>query len=325
MEGAATVRFELMFAFLLVTGSVAAQGSDTTVADALFREARALMKKGDFKAACPKLVESQKLDPAPGTAINLGDCWEKLGLLADALQARRDALDLLRGEDNRVPLVRKEIAALEQRVPKLTITLASTSPPATKVLRDEIELGPGSLRTALPVNPGKHTIVVTAPRYKQRRYELELAEKESTELVVEVGEKMVADSGPPTRSPATTTPAPMPDADTAEGSSLTTAGLVVGAIGLAAGAFGGVALYQAHQYKGRSDDAPAGSERDDLYKTAELWQTASIVSFIAGGGAVLTGIVLVFSSRSAPGGRSVNVGISPAGIGAATIAIEGTW
>ena len=45
--------------------------ADVAAAEALYREGRALMEKGDLDAACPKLAESQRLDPSSGTALNL--------------------------------------------------------------------------------------------------------------------------------------------------------------------------------------------------------------------------------------------------------------
>jgi len=57
----------------------------------LFAQAQALKAQGKLDAACDKYEASYKLDPAPGTALNLGDCAERRGDLARALKLYRDA------------------------------------------------------------------------------------------------------------------------------------------------------------------------------------------------------------------------------------------
>src|SRR5690348_18176828 len=84
-------------------------------ADQLFDEGRALMAKQDFADACPKLEESQRLDPALGTLLNIGLCDEGLGKLATALAVWRDAEAQARaaGETKRQATAQEHIAALE--------------------------------------------------------------------------------------------------------------------------------------------------------------------------------------------------------------------
>ena len=71
---------------LLAGRSAGAEPRDPAAAEWLFREGRALMKKGDFAPACAKLAESQRLDPAVGTLMNLAECEERIGRTASAWQ-----------------------------------------------------------------------------------------------------------------------------------------------------------------------------------------------------------------------------------------------
>jgi outer membrane protein assembly factor BamD (BamD/ComL family) len=69
-------------AFLcLGEGSVRAQAKaeDKAVAEALFREARQLLDAKQYAAACRKLEESYRLDPAGGTLMNMAMCHGKEG------------------------------------------------------------------------------------------------------------------------------------------------------------------------------------------------------------------------------------------------------
>ncbi len=301
----------LALAFALVASPAVAGGRDPAAADVLFRDGRALMKKGDFKGACPKLAESQRLDPAPGTAINLGDCVEKLGKLADAMQAYRDALDLLPAEDRRVGPVKEQIAALEKRVPKLTVKLAPGAPEKTRVLRDDVELGAESLGVALPVNPGEHVIVVVSPRRADARHRIRLSDAQSHELVVAAGELLESNKGAAKEAEPGGSPDPSQaatSAPTAESDGLRTLGLVLAGAGLAGLAFGGVAFYETGEYKQQAKtaaDQGADSAKKEKFATAERWQTVGIVSVIAGGAVLAVGSALWLGADrgSAPGGR----------------------
>src|SRR5262249_2654152 len=101
-----------------------AEGDDRAVAEALFDKGRAALKRGDLDAACAAFEESERLEPAPGTMFNLGDCEEKRGHIAVAWQWFEEASQKLSATDKRRALVVARAAALKARVPELTLQLA---------------------------------------------------------------------------------------------------------------------------------------------------------------------------------------------------------
>jgi len=288
-------------AVLVLTSATlaSAQARDPVAADALFRQARSLMKEGNYAAACPKLAESQRLDPAAGTGINLGDCYQKTGQLADALQSLRDALDMLQPDDPRLAPVKQEIAALTQRVPRLTIKLAPNAPAGTKVVRDDIEYGAASLGVPLPMNPGEHSVVVDAPGRSKKPYRVSLVEGQVAELTVTVGAELapgpadapVASAPPPSVSQPTPTKAPVADSPEARPPSNTLGWVLgsVGVVGLGTGIVTGLMLNDRQSTVDANCDSKTKLCNETGYSAAESGRTLRTVSYI-GWGVGLAGI-----------------------------------
>src|SRR4051794_38040553 len=99
-------RAALLSLTVFVAGSAASTASaeprDAAAAEVLFHDAREAMKANQYALACSKFEESQRLDPAPGTLLNLAECEEKRGRLATAWQYLKHALDSLPANDDRI-------------------------------------------------------------------------------------------------------------------------------------------------------------------------------------------------------------------------------
>lgn len=166
----------------------AALAGDPALAEALFREGRAALQRGDAREAAAKLEESQRLDPAPGTLLNLALAEEKLGRLADAWEHARAAGDQLDASDPRRAIARDLHADLDRRVPRITLRIPSGLPQDTRVVFGGTELRDAALNIPMPVDPGTHTIVVRAPGRSDAKVSVVVAERERREVMLHAGE-----------------------------------------------------------------------------------------------------------------------------------------
>jgi hypothetical protein len=164
-----------------------AQAKDPVAARVLFKQARSAADANDYTSACPMFEESYRLEPAVGTLLNLAACDRRAGRLAMAWAKFQTALDQLPPEDERRPAVQRDAGELEQRAPKLSIGTKPGTCSECTVTRDDVPVGRGSLGVSFPVDPGHHIIAVRAPGHKEHRYDVELAEGQVVELLVEPG------------------------------------------------------------------------------------------------------------------------------------------
>jgi len=301
--------------FLLVTTlslSAWAQ-SDPAAATELFKQARDAAAHGDWKTACPKFVESLQLDAKVGTAINLADCEEKLGQLASARGHLQRAIDLARASnDDRIAMAEERFKAIDKRVPRLTVKLAADAPQGATVKRDAVVLGAGSLGTSLPVDPGKHAIVVQAAGYADRLFDVTLAESETKSIDVTAGERSAAQQ--PVEQLEPTTPVEQPKVES-HGSPLRTVGFVLGGVGLAALGAGAISGLIAIEENGRSKNdcgmpnqnicGPDGIAARNCARNAG---DVSTVLFIGGAVLVAGGLTLVLVAPKSSKAARIVVG-----------------
>jgi hypothetical protein len=217
--------------------STPAHAADPVTAEALFRDGRRAVEVGNYALACAKFDESNRLDPAAGTLLNLADCEQNRGQLARAWQHFEQLYEELPPSDERRAIAEARARLLEKRVPKLRIVLAASGPATVK--RDDTVLGPASLGVSQPVDPGRHIVVVSSPGRWDHRYEVEVGEGQGKELSVAPGDPLQAPDAEASTSMQTPTPT-APDAPSeppppaaSEASPRRTAAFALGGVGVA--------------------------------------------------------------------------------------------
>lgn len=159
-RGAIAAAFAVSCAFV---PAIATAAPKTAEAQRLFEEAKALADAGRWAEACPRLASSLKLEPNMTTEFRLGDCYERIGRNASAIEHYKGAAEAAAaaGEKDKEQFARERIAKLEPTVDKIIIV-----PPEGADVRVEKDgrLVPSALmEKPIPIDRGEHTIHVWAP------------------------------------------------------------------------------------------------------------------------------------------------------------------
>jgi hypothetical protein len=278
---------------------------DPAVAQALFEDGKALMQQGKYPEACPKLAESQRLDPGGGTILALALCHEGAGKTASAWAAFNEALAEARKDKRteRENAALEHIRALEPRLTKVRI-LVGADVEGLEIRRDGAAVGRPQWSTAVPIDPGTHAFEARAPRKKTWSASVKLEGAGVVEVrVPALEDDASASAAPPVGGPKAAPPQPE-DRDGGD-SSRTTWALIAGGVGIA-GLVGGTAFGLSASSKWRDAEracpngvckaASSVQAGEDAGKTADL----STAFFVVGGLGVTTAAVLFLT---APGAR----------------------
>ena len=283
---------------VLASGSASAQEA---AADALFDSARTAMSKGDFDRACEQFRASDKLDPAPGTELNLADCEEKRGRLASAWELFRTVEEKLGPNDERLVVARGRAEALRSRVPRLTLSLPPNAPHGSTVRVGALDLGSAAFEIPLPIDPGAHDLVVSAPGFTSRTFHVQLAAGESRALVVSPG-ALLHEASPVA---ALSAPAAAQQGDGAAhgGSGRRTLGFAlggVGVLGVSVAAVSGVLMLSKKSAveDGCKPDKSCTNAGLDAAHSGRTLQIVSNVSWVVGAAALGAGAYFLLTSGS---------------------------
>ncbi|HEY6561598.1 MAG TPA: hypothetical protein VI072_30215, partial [Polyangiaceae bacterium] len=168
----------------VASGAALAQSSTgAAFAETLYRQGRDLMAQGKAAEACPKFAESQRLDPATGTLLNLAACYETVGRLASAWLAYTEAAVAARrdGRADRVNFAEQRITLLEPKLSRLTVVVGpGADAPGLEVRLNGALFGSASRGVPTPVDPGTYRIEATAPGKKRWSEQLVIGKDAAT-------------------------------------------------------------------------------------------------------------------------------------------------
>jgi len=114
------------YAVAQIVGYIKGKSAIQGAAQLLFDEGFDLMETGRFAEACPKLEESQRLDPGMGTQFRLAECYEHTRRPASAWSTYVQVLQAARraGMADREALAMARVQSLEPTLPRIQIDLA---------------------------------------------------------------------------------------------------------------------------------------------------------------------------------------------------------
>jgi len=267
------------------------------VADAkvLFEEAQKLMDEKRYPEACAKFRASEHNAPKVGTLLNLADCYEKNGQIASAWATYGEAIALGRKESRPEyeSFAKKKSDELEAHLVRLTIAVpAEARTPGMKIERDGARVDEAEWGAPLPVDPGMHHIVVTAPKKIQWATDAEIKDASISVSIPKLEDAAQA-------WPLVSQPVQQPIVEPSPWTSLRIAGIATSAVGLG-GVTTGIILGVAAKstYDGaftKCGMSPTNCPPDAVAdgKTAHTMADVATTLFIIGTVATGVGITLV--------------------------------
>ena len=193
----------------ILSWSSVAVAAEPLAAEAAFNRGVEAMARGDFEGACPEIAESQRLEPRAGTLFTLAECWARAGRIATALARYQEYLRVhsrmtaaeKATQRGREEVAQKQVVELGDRVPHLTLKRGASWAHGTTVTLNGVVLGDPSIDLAVPLDPGRHLVVVATAAGARREWVVDLAAGDHEVLPI-----APPHSAPPIKEAAVATP-----------------------------------------------------------------------------------------------------------------------
>ena len=281
--------------------------AELTAARELFDEGLKLEEKSQWQAALDKFRKVAAVKTTPAVRFHMGLCLENLGKLVDALnefeRAQSDAVsDPSPGGQTVQKSAPKHIAELRDRIPRVTIQIPEGAKDVAITI-DGSSVSAAVIGTAIPLDPGSHTVRVTATGKVPFEKTFDLVEKGPATTV----DVVLVEGATTTAGADTITPRPV--GDDAKDTPTTKGGAgpwpwIIGGVGVVA--FAGAGFMYAKRSSTISDlDATCGGDRSkcpqsksDVADSGKTYTTVGNVLLGVGAAALVTAVVLLIVSPS---------------------------
>jgi hypothetical protein len=312
----------LAFAGLLVCllrspASMAQTPASGTDAEQRFRRGQSLFQAGRVAEACREFEESQRLEPALGTLLNMANCHERLERLLLAMREFQEAASSAHsaGITDVESFARERASALAREIPSLEVRVdRATAPAGLSVRLESALIAPPEWGIPRPLEPGRYRIEASAPGRVSFQKELTLA-RGGGRLIVQIPNLLEA--------------APATESDTSSDASSDTssemrfgprrvAAVVAGGVGVAGvvtGAIFGLRSMSKHDDAEEYCDSGRCTDRRgvDLSDQALTAGNVSTIAFAVGAAGLAGGAVLWFTgetNRESATAPTIGVGLS---------------
>ncbi|HVY47300.1 MAG TPA: hypothetical protein VHB21_15535, partial [Minicystis sp.] len=151
----------------------------------MLRDAIAAERAGKCKDALGILRQAAAVRETGEVLLHMGECQAQTGALTEALKTWENAEDVARNERDRATeqaLVQK-LEQLRARIPTVLLRLPKDVPSLTVKIDDQPQPA-DRVSTPILVNPGEHTLVVTAPGRQAFTRRFPLVERDGTVINV---------------------------------------------------------------------------------------------------------------------------------------------
>jgi hypothetical protein len=288
------------------------------------------MKDGETEKACEKFQASHDADKtATGTLLNLALCNELLGRTASAwAQFRQVEAESAGRREDRVTMAKEHESKIFPKLSYLTISVK----PAARVDGLHIVLDKGRdvtepmWSTRLPIDPGPHTIVVTATSRVTKKYAVTIG-AERDEQKIEIVPLEVEENAPPPPPPKETPSNP-------GNPTQRTIGYVLGGVGIVALGVGtGFGIDALSKDRAVKRDCPNYLCPQEQLQAAQnkmnVAQTSAHVSTVTigvGAAMVIGAAVLVWTARARTPSQSASLDVFAApSLQGGAAGVRGSW